>query len=195
MDVGVTLTAPAAELSLQVEAAGQTIDVPVKQLPAVRRDRRRGRRARLARADRREGHGHPSAGTAKSATVRVMPQRKWRIYVAPSSHTDIGYTDLQPKCAERHSQNADTAVDLCRRFPDFTLEPGSRLAGRELPQLRARASSWTTSSSFAKEGRIGVQALYCNILTGPLLARGGLPAHLVRPQAQAANTASRIAAR
>ena len=104
-------------------------------------------------------------GQEKTATVRVLPERKWRVYVAASAHTDIGYTDLQPKCAERHCQNIDTAIDLFPRFPDF----------RWNLEVAWQAENYVHSRSgqrlddfyrFAREGKLGVQALYCNMLTG-----------------------------
>ena len=89
----------------------------------------------------------------KTTTVRVMPQRKWRIYVAASSHTDIGYTAVQPQCAERHSQNIDPAIDLIRQLPRLPLEPGSRLAGRELRRTRGAASGWPISTASPARAR------------------------------------------
>ena len=118
------------------------------------------------RADGREDHRHGRRPAARRPRSRVLPQRKWRIYVAPSSHTDIGYTDIQPKCAERHYQNIDTAIDLLPRVPRLPLEPGGRLAGGELRRTRASGQRLDDFYRCAREGKIGVQALYCNMLTG-----------------------------
>jgi len=164
VEVAVALTAPAAELSLHVEAGGQTIDVPAKQLPQL---------GSIAQEIGVPDSDRPldvkvtaTVGrSSKSATAKIMPQRKWKIYVAPSSHTDIGYTDIQPKCAERHNENTDLAVKLLRDFPDFrwnlevAWQAENYLATRKGPQLEEFLKA-------ARDGKIGVQALYNNILTG-----------------------------
>ena len=118
VDVFLTLTSPPSKLLLQAEAAGRKIEVPMTHFPLT--------------GTTIEEIGVPDSpepmdvkvtaslgGETKTATVRVMPKRKWKVFVAPSSHTDIGYTHVQAECAERHNQNTDTAVDLCRRYADF----------------------------------------------------------------------------
>ena len=77
------------------EAAGAGQRDSLSAAPCIRLDPRGNRRPR---------HAGPLdvkitatlGRRAKTATVRIMPQRKWRVYVAPSSHTDIGYTAVQP---------------------------------------------------------------------------------------------------
>ena len=94
-----------------------------------------------------------------------MPQRKWRVYVAASAHTDIGYTDVQPNCAERHCQNIDAAIDLFRRFPDFRWN--LEVAWQAENYVHSRSGQRLADFyRFAREGKIGIQALYCNMLTG-----------------------------
>ncbi|MCX7046517.1 MAG: polysaccharide lyase family protein [Candidatus Sumerlaeota bacterium] len=164
VDVTVALTAPAPDLSLRVEAGGETIEVPVTQLSAF--------------GAVRQEVGVPDSpkplevkviaqagGHSKATTVTVEPQRKWRIYVASSSHTDIGYTDIQPKCAERHNQNLDVATSLCAQYPDFkwNLEVACQAENYLATRPQAQREKFL---ELAKEGRIGVQALHNNILTG-----------------------------
>jgi hypothetical protein len=95
----------------------------------------------------------------------IKPVRRWKLYVAPSSHTDIGYTDVQPKCAEVHNKNIDTAIELCKEFPDFKWN--CEVAWQVENYLRDRPKEKVEEFlRLAREGRIGVQALYANILTG-----------------------------
>ena len=119
-------------------------------------------------------------GRSKTTTVRVLPQRKWRVYVAASSHTDIGYTDVQPKCAERHCQNIDTAIDLFAPLPRLPLEPGGRLAGGELRPLAQRpaAGRLLPLCPGRKARHPGPVLQHAD---RPLLAGRGLPLDLVRP--------------
>lgn len=164
VNVAVSLTAPAARLVLRAEAAGQATEVPIERLPQLG--------SIVQEVEVPDFHSPLEAkitakvgSHSKTTTATIVPDRKWRIYVAPSSHTDIGYTDLQPKCAERHSQNTDTAVQLLRTFPDFrwnlevAWQAENYLATRKGSQLEEFLQA-------ARDGKIGVQALYCNILTG-----------------------------
>ena len=88
--------------------------------------------------------------------------------MAASSHTDIGYTDIQPKCAERHCQNIDTAIDLLHRFPEFrwNLEAAWQAENYVASRNGQRLDDFYR---FAREGKIGIQALFCNELDGALL--------------------------
>ena len=164
VEVHVGLSGPAGKMSLRVEAGGETVDVPMVDLPffgAVSQE--------VGVPDSAEPMKVTVTATvdgrSKSATATVAPQRKWRIFVAPSAHTDIGYTDIQPKCAERHNENLDVAMELLTRYPDFrwncevAWQAENYLAARKGEQLAAFLRH-------AREGRVGVQALYCNILTG-----------------------------
>ena len=164
VDVAVALTAPAGDLTLRVEAGGERFEVPIEQLPMFG-----GVSREIGVPDTPKPLAVKVtavvAGKSKSATLTVQPQRKWRVFVAPSAHTDIGYTDIQPKCAERHNQNLDLAADLLDRFPDFrwncevALQAENYLASRKGERLEKFIR-------LVKEGKVGLQALYCNILTG-----------------------------
>ena len=164
VDVTVGLSAPVADLVLRVESGGETIEIPVKQLPQF------GSVSREVGVPDAAGPVDVKAtavvgSSSKSASARVEPQKKWKIFVAPSAHTDIGYTDIQPKCVERHNENIDAAVAICDRSPDFrwnlevAWQAENYLHARKGPRLEKFLK-------LARDGRIGVQALYCNILTG-----------------------------
>jgi hypothetical protein len=165
VDIAVTLSAPFAEAALVVEAAGQRTE------------------PRLERASSLLGSFSAEAvvpvatepfdvqvtallGTQRqTTTVRVLPARQWRVFVAASAHTDIGYTDLQPNCAERHNQNTDTALRLMSEFPDFRWN--LEVAWQAESYLQTRNPQQVAEFvRYANEGRLGVQALYGNILTG-----------------------------
>ncbi len=164
VEVALATTAPVGDATVVVEAAGQRSQTTVHQLPQL------GTLVQeLAVPDvpgPLEVKVTATVGRhSRVATARIQPQRKWRIFVAPSAHTDIGYTDIQPKCAERHNENLDLALDLCRKFPQFAwnLEVAWQAENYLQSRSPARIEEFIAR---AKEGRIGVQALYCNILTG-----------------------------
>ncbi len=162
----IVTTAPlAVAASLRVEAAGETFTVPVKP------------HSPLITATEEE-IGVPDspepmdvkitailAGQEKTTTVRVLPERKWRVYVAASAHTDIGFTDLQSKAAERHCRNIDIAEDLFARFPDFRWN--TEVAWQAENYVHSRSGQRLADFyRFTREGKLGIQALYCNMLTG-----------------------------
>jgi len=163
-DVVVETTSQPDTLSLRVEGAGKPWETTVQPLPLV---------GPIARELPLPDTSEPTElkvtavmdGREKTASVRIPPQRKWLVYVAPSAHTDIGYTEVQPKCAERHSENIDKAIDLCRRFPGFHWNLEVAWQAENYVGTR-RGKLLADFYRFAKEGRLGIQALYCNMLTG-----------------------------
>ena len=104
-------------------------------------------------------------GKTLTAEGKLTPAKQWKLFVAPSTHTDIGYTDLQPKTIERHNQNTDLAIDLCREFPGFkwnmevAYQAETYLADRSHPH-------GVSFLELARQRRLGVQALLGNLLTG-----------------------------
>ncbi|NLH99895.1 MAG: hypothetical protein GX446_10460, partial [Chthonomonadales bacterium] len=98
------------------------------------------------------------------ATVRLMPQRRWTVFVAPSSHTDIGYTDLQERAVAVHLNNTVEALNALRTSPDFrwNLEVAyhANLLRAERPDLVAALER------AIRKGSIGLQGFYLNMLTG-----------------------------
>lgn len=105
-----------------------------------------------------------SAGKEWSTAFEGRPERQWTVFVGPSAHTDIGYTDLQEKTFIRHGENTLRALRAATDDPAFkwNLEVAfqayrfSLAHPDEFPDLMKRA----------REGRIGVQGLYLNMLTG-----------------------------
>ena len=105
--------------------------------------------------------GKQSGGTS----VTQMPQKKWRIYCAPSTHTDIGYTEVQDKVVELHNRNTDLALELAAEFPLYHWNLESSWA----------AQMWLRDRPFylhrelyeaARQKRIGIESTYLNMLTG-----------------------------
>jgi alpha-mannosidase len=106
-----------------------------------------------------------TGGESFSAAADVEPQRKWRVYISPHTHTDIGYSASQPAIMNLHRRILDGAVDACERLPDFTWnceiawQAENYAAGR--PQAKVDALM-----DLMREGRIGLHGTYMNMLTG-----------------------------
>ena len=164
LNVKVISTAAVKDLVIRVQAGGETIEVPVQGFAGfggISQDVGVPESPEPLEATITAIAGAKS----KSTTIKVTPGIKWKLYVAASAHTDIGYTDIQPKCAERHNQNTDLALDLLEKYPDF--QWNLEVAWQAENYLAARKGERLEQFlRFAKTGKLGVQALYCNILTG-----------------------------
>ncbi|MHB2018349.1 MAG: glycosyl hydrolase-related protein [Candidatus Xenobia bacterium] len=70
---------------------------------------------------------------------RVNRARKWTVYVAPHSHTDVGYTHRQSEVAEHHARAIDDAVRYEMQYHlDSSWPLESWLWTRDTPQLATR---------------------------------------------------------
>ena len=170
VDAALTLKGLPAELVFHVECPGLTQDVNANQNPA----------SGLVNQEILVPDSDTSlqvkvtaqAGAySSSASVKVDPCRKWKVFAAASAHTDIGYTDLQPKVAELHSENIDLAIAIIKQYPDFrwnveaAWDMENYLASRPEPQRQE-------CLQFLRDGKLGVQATYANTLTGLLSDEG-----------------------
>ena len=116
-----------------------------------------------------------SLGTAVSGWEAVAaaaePTRPWVFYLLEQSHVDIGYTDLQPEVERKQMRNLDLALEICRKTADYP--PGARFKWN--PEVLWAVDSYLRKAPPEKQqelieavrkGWIGLDALYCNELTG-----------------------------
>lgn len=102
-----------------------------------------------------------------SASCELKPQRHWRLYVQPSSHIDVGYTDWQERVIDLHNRNMSLALDLCKQYPDFVWN--TEVAWPQDNYLSMMPKDRRDEFiARAKTGQIGCQAIYGNMLTGIL---------------------------
>lgn len=104
---------------------------------------------------------------SKSIEQEITPKKKWKIYVMPSSHVDVGYTDYQPNVADLHYNNTIKALDLMRKYKDFCWNMETTWA----TDYFLKTAPEDRRDEFirrAKEGRIGCQVIYGSMLSGIL---------------------------
>lgn len=106
-----------------------------------------------------------NAGTHEERVTFVgKAERRWKVYVGASAHTDIGYTDFQERVFERHNDNTAAALRYSEQIPGYkwNLEVGAQamLFKRRGPQ------AFSQLVERIKDGRIGLGGLYLNMLTG-----------------------------
>ncbi|MFN2637865.1 MAG: hypothetical protein ABR585_12640 [Gemmatimonadaceae bacterium] len=108
-------------------------------------------------------------GRARAARrrVRLTPPKRWTLYWLASIHTDVGYTDLQERTLETHRKNLDAALAWLPTHRDFHFT--AECALQVLSYLENRSSDAGDALVRAiREGKIGWQALFANMLTGLL---------------------------
>jgi len=102
-----------------------------------------------------------------SRRIRLAPTRRWTLYWLSTNHTDVGYTDLQERCLEIHRRNLDAALARLARDPDYrwsaecALQIISYVENRDPERAQALMQA-------LRDGKIGFQALFANLLTGIL---------------------------
>lgn len=99
------------------------------------------------------------------ATFQLKPQKRWHIFCAPSTHTDIGYTNVQSDVIATHNRNTDLAIRLCEEFPGYKWNLESSWAAQVFRRDRFD-EQWDKLLRLSKAQRIGIEAGYLNMLTG-----------------------------
>ncbi len=109
--------------------------------------------------------------TLASQSVTLQPVRHWEVHILMHSHTDIGYTDLQPNIEKKQANNVIHALELIRQTKDFPA--GARFKWNLEVMWTAdqfyRVATPEQKAEFEKavrNGDIGVDAMYGNLLTG-----------------------------
>ena len=108
-------------------------------------------------------------------TVHIPACQQRIYYVLMHSHCDIGYTDIQPHIAAKQAHNVIHALDLIEQTRDYP--PGAQFKWNtevfwQVEQFYkiATPEQKRKFEQAVREHRIGLDAMYGNLLTG--LARG-----------------------
>ena len=104
-------------------------------------------------------------------TITLKPVRKYEIYLLPHSHNDIGYTALQADVVKKQNSNIETGLRLARATADYP--EGARFKWNvevlwcvDNYLREATAEQRAAFIAAVKAGQVGLEAFYCNILTG-----------------------------
>ena len=116
-----------------------------------------------------------SGRAALKETVSVPASKPRVYYVLMHSHCDIGYTDVQPHIAAKQAQNVIQALELIEKTKDYPPDAEFRWNTEVFWQVEqfykiATPEQKQKFEQAVREHRIGLDALYGNLLTG--LARG-----------------------
>ena len=99
--------------------------------------------------------------------LRLVPPKRWTLHWLSSIHTDVGYTDLQERTLEVHRKNLDAALAWLSTRRDFHFTAECTLQVLSYLENRS-ADAGDALVQAIRDGRIGWQALFANMLTGLL---------------------------
>jgi len=104
-------------------------------------------------------------GKTISRKATFQPERKWKLFLVPHEHLDIGYTDYRGKVAELHSRNQDRMLRVLAEDPDmrWTID-GTWIVQHYLATRKPSAQK--ALLDFIRKDRIGMPAQYANLMTG-----------------------------
>ena len=119
-----------------------------------------------------------AGGKEIKATAMLQPTKKWRVFIVPTVHTDIGYTDFQERVMARHAENTMQALAMADQHSSFNWD--FETYWQLDCFLRAHPEKSEETFRRLREGRMGLSAFFGNMLTGlcshEALNRATLPA-------------------
>lgn len=106
-----------------------------------------------------------------SREVTLKPVKKLTVYIAPHSHTDIGYTEIQTAIEKKQVQNLVDGMAAAKRTADYP--PGARfiwnvevLWAADLYLHRLSEQQRADFLAAVKSGQVVLNGMYLNELTG-----------------------------
>jgi len=164
--MSMTLVKPTSELSLSVQLFGVTREYPV-EASTLGTIEKTIEIPEIVEPGKLMLSVHDHSGLLGSRTLDVRPDRKWTIHVVPQAHVDIGYTDLQEKAMDVHRKSNDLAVELAKKYDEFSWSIESSYVLKDW--LSSRSPKMIKDFfDLARSERIEIEAFYGNLLTGLL---------------------------
>ena len=104
-------------------------------------------------------------GRSRHFPQKLVPAKKWNVFVVPHEHLDVGYSDYQGKIAEVQSRAIDEAMAIARREPDFRFSIDGYWSVEQFLANRGPEDR-QEFLELVRQGRIFVPPEYANLLTG-----------------------------
>jgi len=109
--------------------------------------------------------------TLAKQNLTLKPINQTVIYILPHSHVDIGYTETQPEVEKKQMAHIDKGIEIARATADYPEDSRYTWNVEVLWAVQSylEKSSPQKQKAFieaVKKGWIGLDAMYCNELTG-----------------------------
>jgi len=104
-------------------------------------------------------------GRTRRFTERIVPGKKWTVFVVPHEHLDVGYTDFQAKVAEVHSRGIDEIAPLAEKYPGFEFSLDGAWEAEQFLHSRSQADR-EKLYRMVQDGKIHIPSQYASLLTG-----------------------------
>jgi alpha-mannosidase len=96
--------------------------------------------------------------------VQLPPTKKWLVFIVPTAHTDVGYTDLQERVRVRHANNGLRELEWLGRYPFLKWNSETYWQLNALLELHPDKTDEVFER--LRQKRWGLSASYANMLTG-----------------------------
>lgn len=105
-------------------------------------------------------------GTESKTTAALLtPARKWKLFLAPLIHLDMGYTDYRPNSYEVHNRNIDQVISAMESNPKYKFNPDGSFIFQDL--WKHRGLDWQKRClALVREKRLAFPAQLFTINTG-----------------------------
>ena len=104
-------------------------------------------------------------------TVKVPAMRRWEVYVLMHSHVDIGYTHIQLEIEKKQARNITRAIELIRETKNYPPDAQFKWNAEVFWPVDQFYKTATPEQKKefeqdVRDGYIGIDAMYANLLTG-----------------------------
>jgi alpha-mannosidase len=100
-----------------------------------------------------------------SRDLQLKAARKWKLFLAPQMHLDMGYTDFRPNSYEVHNRNIDQIVDALEKHKDFKFNPDGAFIWGDYWEHRTQARR-ERALALLREKRLTLPAQLFTVNTG-----------------------------
>src|SRR2546425_6097736 len=104
-------------------------------------------------------------GKSSSNEVHIVPQKKWKLFLAPQMHLDMGYTDYRAISYEVHNRNIDEIIKTMESRPDYKFNPDGSFIFEDYWKHRGEQSK-ERCLKLLREGRLALPAQFFTINSG-----------------------------
>lgn len=104
-------------------------------------------------------------GSVFSKNVQLTAARKWKLFLAPQMHLDMGYTDYRPNSYEVHARNIDEIVSTLEKKKDYKFNPDGAFIFSDYWQNRKKEQRERVLA-LMRENRLTLPAQLFTINTG-----------------------------